>query len=88
MDFGLSAAVVMSLLIQVAATKPNDPIVVTGSKLDRLGRVCQKVSPPGSRLVTKVICGTPAEWAEREQQDREALNEVIRRNLQLNAPPH
>ena len=88
MDFGLGAAAGDVAAHPGDATKPNDAIVVTGSKLDRLGRVCQKVSPPGSRLVTKVVCGTPAEWAAREQQDREALNEVIRRNLQLNSPPH
>lgn len=36
-------------------------------------RICEKITPVGSRLATKRFCGTRAEWADRRRQDREAL---------------
>lgn len=36
-------------------------------------RICENITPIGSRLATKKFCGTRAEWAERKRQDREAL---------------
>jgi hypothetical protein len=36
-------------------------------------RICENITPIGSRLATKRFCGTRAEWADRKRQDREAL---------------
>jgi hypothetical protein len=36
-------------------------------------RICESITPIGSRLATKKFCGTRAEWADRRRQDREAL---------------
>ena len=35
-------------------------------------KVCQVVTPVGSRLNTKKVCATRAEWEEKRRQDREA----------------
>ena len=36
-------------------------------------RICENITPIGSRLATKRFCGTRAEWADRKRQDRESL---------------
>ena len=41
-------------------------------------RVCENITPIGSRLATKRFCGTRAEWADRKRQDREALEAAQR----------
>lgn len=35
-------------------------------------KVCQVITPVGSRLATKKVCATRAEWEEKKRQDREA----------------
>jgi hypothetical protein len=35
--------------------------------------ICEKQEVVGSRLATKKICMTAAEWAERKREDREAV---------------
>lgn len=41
-------------------------------------RICESITPIGSRLATKRFCGTRAEWADRRRQDREALEAAQR----------
>ena len=41
-------------------------------------RICENITPVGSRLATKRFCGTRAEWADRKKQDREALEAAQR----------
>jgi hypothetical protein len=41
-------------------------------------RVCESITPVGSRLATRRFCGTRAEWADRKRQDREALDAAQR----------
>jgi hypothetical protein len=41
-------------------------------------RVCENITPVGSRLATRRFCGTRAEWADRKRQDREALDAAQR----------
>jgi hypothetical protein len=36
-------------------------------------RICEKLTIIGSRLSTKRVCATRAEWADRVRQDREAI---------------
>ena len=35
-------------------------------------KVCQVITPVGSRLATKKVCATRAEWEDKKRQDREA----------------
>ena len=36
-------------------------------------KVCESITPIGSRLGSKKVCATRAEWAEKRRQDREAI---------------
>ena len=47
-------------------------------KLDPNQRICEDVTQVGSRLATKRICATRAEWAEKRKQDRAAVDEAQR----------
>lgn len=51
------------------------PNTTTG---DMNERICENITPIGSRLATKRFCGTRAEWADRKRQDREALEAAQR----------
>ena len=37
--------------------------------------VCEKQSIVGSRLATRQVCGTRAEWAEKRRLDKEAVEQ-------------
>ena len=39
-------------------------------------RICEKITPIGSRLASKRFCGTRAEWADRKLQDKQALEKA------------
>ena len=39
-------------------------------------KICETIKPVGSRLTTKRFCGTRAEWEDRKQQDRQALEKA------------
>jgi hypothetical protein len=41
-------------------------------------KICEDVTEPGSRVVTKRFCGTRAEWEERKRQDREGVEQIQR----------
>jgi hypothetical protein len=43
---------------------------------DRSERICEKITPVGSRLASKMFCGTRAEWEEKRRQDREEVEKV------------
>jgi hypothetical protein len=36
-------------------------------------KICETIKPIGSRLATKRICATRAEWAVRKAEDKQAL---------------
>lgn len=46
--------------------------------LDPNEKVCETITPVGSRLATKKICATRAEWADRRKQDREETEKAQR----------
>ena len=46
-------------------------------------KVCENITTTGSRLAKKRFCGTKAEWEDRKQQDRDAINKMQSR---LNGP--
>jgi len=47
-------------------------------KLDPNQRICEDVTQVGSRLSTKRICATRAQWAEMRKQDRESVDNAQR----------
>lgn len=46
--------------------------------LDPNEKVCEDVTATGSRLATKRICATRAEWAEKRKQDKDTLDAIQR----------
>lgn len=38
-------------------------------------KICEKQSVVGSRLATRRVCATRAEWAEKRRLDREAIDQ-------------
>jgi hypothetical protein len=36
-------------------------------------KICESITPIGSRLGSKKVCATRAEWAEKRRLDREAI---------------
>lgn len=41
-------------------------------------RICEDVTTVGSRLATKRVCATRAEWAEMKKQDRDVVDQAQR----------
>lgn len=63
----------------VAAAQSGDtPTQTQRPKLDPNQRICEDVTQVGSRLATKRICATRAEWAEKRKQDRETVDQAQR----------
>ena len=48
-------------------------------------KVCQVITPVGSRLATKKVCATRAEWEDKKRQDRDAV-EKAQTQLCVNNP--
>ena len=48
---------------------------------DDTRRECRVVREIGSRLSRRRVCGTRAEWVERDRQDRQAMNDGRQRTL-------
>jgi hypothetical protein len=44
------------------------------SKGDPNEKICETITPIGSRLGSKKVCATRAEWAEKRRLDREAID--------------
>ena len=69
-----------SLLAQTAQQSSN---LQAKKALDPNEVVCEKQLVPGSRLATKRVCMTRAQWADLRAQDREEIEKVqVRRGMQ------
>ena len=44
-------------------------------------RECRVIDEIGSRLAQRRVCATRAEWAERDRQDQQALNDGRQRSI-------
>jgi hypothetical protein len=71
----LSLSLIAALLIAPAA--PNEQPKSKTSR-DPNEKVCETIKPLGSRLTTKLVCATRAEWAEARKQDREEIEKAQR----------
>ena len=74
-----SASLILSPL-SAAYSAPSDPTKSTPNynSGDREERICEKITPVGSRLTTKRFCGTRAEWEEKRRLDREDVEKAQR----------
>ena len=79
--FGLAALASAPTMTGGAAAPPD--VVVDGTRIGSDDeKICEKVILPGTRLVTKRVCETRAQWMARRQGDREVLEDMLRRSLQ------
>jgi invasion protein IalB len=69
----LAAGLTAPALSQAPAQTPAQP-AVNGPDPNEI--ICEKQEVTGSRLATKKICLTRAQWADRRLQDRQQLEHV------------
>jgi len=63
----------------VAVAQSTDtPPQTSRPKLDPNQRICEDVTQVGSRIATKRICATRAEWADKRKQDKEVVDDAQR----------
>lgn len=70
---GLVIAATLGAAAQLAAEPVAKPIKGDPNEVD-----CEKIGTIGSRLATKRVCATRAEWAEKRKLDREAVDQAQR----------
>lgn len=78
-----TVTVLAALLISAPAVaeeqKPAKSVPATNTNVgDPNEKICENITPIGSRLATKRFCGTRAEWEDRRRQDREAVEAAQR----------
>jgi len=64
----LAVAAIASAQPSSAKDKPKDP-------KDPNEKICEKQSVLGSRLATRRVCATRAEWEEKRRLDKEAIDQ-------------
>ena len=73
------AIAAIALLLAPVVPSPTAPRPAANTNVgDPNERICETVTPTGSRLTTKRFCGTRAEWAEKKLQDRQELEKAQR----------
>lgn len=82
MNFRPITAIVIALS-SASSQAFADPVAPAASQTskptrDPNQRICQDLTQVGSRLATKRICATRAEWAEMRKRDRETTEEFQR----------
>ena len=78
---GAVAALSSGPLLAQSTQAPDDAPAKKALDLNEV--VCEKQLIPGSRLATKRVCMTRAQWADLKSQDREEVEKVqVRRGMQ------
>lgn len=75
----MTSSLVGIFTLLMAAAEPSGPVKNVSPNLnvgDPNERICETITPIGSRLATKRFCGTRAEWADRRLQDKQALEKA------------
>jgi hypothetical protein len=60
----------------IAQTPPAATASPPSKAEDRNEKVCQKIEVTGSRLATRRVCKTRAEWADLQLQDRQEIERI------------
>ncbi|HET6943572.1 MAG TPA: hypothetical protein VFH89_15580 [Sphingomicrobium sp.] len=64
---------------QSAQSQPTQSVPASNTNVSNKNeKICENITPIGSRLATKRFCGTRAEWEDRRRQDREAVENAQR----------
>jgi hypothetical protein len=75
MHFALTVGIA-ALLVGVPALAAPNQAVAPSQGPD--AKICEVITVTGSRLATKRICATRAEWDERRRSDREEIDRAQR----------
>ena len=67
------SALVALTFASIASAAPEKQLSPNTNLGDPNERICETIKPIGSRLATKRICATRAEWAVRKAEDKQAL---------------
>jgi hypothetical protein len=76
MRAGLNCGLVILATLGLVSAAAAEEKKVAAKDPNRI--ICQKQEVVGSRLATKRICLTAAEWDTRRREDREALDKAQR----------
>ena len=68
--------VAVPVAAQTAAAAAPAPAAATGKAHNPNEIICEKQEVIGSRLATRRVCMTRAEWADRKLQDRQEIERV------------
>ena len=71
---GLAAGASVPALAQAQSTPPASQQQPADPRMNEV--VCQKQEVIGSRLATKRVCKTRAEWADARLEDRRAVDKI------------
>lgn len=74
----IAGALCWAASASIALAQTTDTPAQSRPKLDPNQRICEDVTQVGSRLATKRICATRAEWAEKRKQDRDTVDQAQR----------
>lgn len=74
------AFVAMSWALAPAAAADPDPVQSQNVRphADPNQKICEDITMVGSRIATKRICATRAEWAAQRQRDKEEVDRIQR----------
>lgn len=76
------AAGLMLVLGAAPASSQSQPTGQPAAQKDPNRVICQRVEQIGSRLMSKRICMTAAQWDEQRRQDRQALQDLQQRQTE------
>ena len=65
--------VALAVIAPAPVEAPVSPVASTANPNEK---ICESIVPLGSRLATKKVCATRAEWEERRRLDREVVDQA------------
>jgi hypothetical protein len=74
-------AAILALAVPAAASAADDPAKAAESRTKPANaeeRICKDITMLGSRLAKKRFCGTRAEWADKQLQDKQEVERIQR----------
>lgn len=64
----------LAMLAGATSLSAKDPAKASQQARDPNEKICETQTVLGSRLATRRVCATRAEWAERKQRERDILD--------------
>jgi invasion protein IalB len=77
-----SACTALLIAVTPAAAQSQAPGASSAKDKDPNRIICEKIEEIGSRLASKRVCMTAAQWKEQQRLERENLEDVQRRKAE------